>query len=228
MINYCKLIISISLCTFACSEIKAQEGVNIVNDGRELRLAGKVHTTSNESNYLINEWSKGSVKMTDGSEYKNLYLMYNVKNNILLFRGDQLQSLEFDKPVKEFTLINEDNNETVNRTFKNGFPAIDGGSAATFYEVLANGNTMLLKRTSKRLEETREAGSLIPTKRWEVIDIYYLSNKDGIVKLKRDKKSVLNALKEKSTETESYLSANKLNTKDDHDLIKLINYYNTL
>lgn len=205
-----------------------QPGVNFSANSEGLTVNGDLYKDMNGSPYLFNDWVKGNIQLDDGTIYNNLNLKYDQVRELLIFLADDNTSKRFSAPVKAFTLTNADDKEWPRITFRNGFKAIDGGNEKTYYEVLADGNTQLLKRTAKKIVDERAPGSLIISKQISATTRYYVNKGDRIIKIKKDKKSILEALSDKSSELETYIKHNNLNLKEDADLIKLIEYYNTL
>ncbi len=215
--------------TVAYKQTYAQQpGVNFSANSEGLTVNGDLYKDMNGSPYLFNDWVKGNIQLEDGTIYNNLNLKYDQVRELLIFLADDNTSKRFSAPVKAFTLTNADDKDWPRITFRNGFKAIDGGNEKTYYEVLADGNTLLLKRTEKKIVDERAPGSLIVSKQISATTKYYISSNNRISKIKKDKKSVLEVLGNKQSDLETYIKNNNLNLKEDADLIRLIEYYNTL
>jgi hypothetical protein len=226
-----KIIILFLPCvlTVAYKQSYAQQpGVNFSVNSEGLTVNGDLYKDMQGSAYLFNDWVKGNIQLEDGTIYNDLTLKYDQVRELLIFLADDNTSKRFSTPIKAFTLTNADDKNWPRITFRNGFKAIDGGNEKTYYEVLADGNTQLLKRTAKKIVDERAPGSLIISKQISATTKYYLNDSNKIVKIKKDKKSILEALNNKQTELETYIKNNNLNLKEDADLVKLIEYYNTL
>lgn len=180
------------------------------------------------SPYIYSEWVKSIVKMEDGTVYKDLKLNYNQQDDRPIFIADNKALQYFAKPVKEFTLYNITNQNQETKTFRNGFPKLDNATTSSFYEVLSEGKINLIKHTSKKLVEERGAGSINVSKQITESSKYYIGKGEQYTKIKKNKKSVLDVLKDKEEILSTYISANSLNLSEDADLVKLCNYYNTL
>lgn len=58
---------------------------------------------------------------------------------------------------------------------------------------------------------------------------YYLADRNGkLTKLKKDRRSLLQALGVKQTELEQYTRTNRLDLRKEQDMTKLVMYYNSL
>ncbi|MBP2832331.1 hypothetical protein J8281_09055 [Aquimarina sp. U1-2] len=92
--------------------------------------------------------------------------------------------------------------------------------------------TSLLLKAKKKIREGEEAastyGQSTPTAFVNDYE-YYIRTKDGkLSKIKLKKKDIVNVLKDKKDKLEEFASEKKLNFKKEKDVVKIINYYNTL
>ncbi len=86
-----------------------------------------------------------------------------------------------------------------------------------------------IKILSKAKEPTSSYETYFPPSYIDESEYYVITSKNpiaNIVKLK--KKDILNLLVDKMKEVESYVSKEKLNYKNEEDVIKIINFYNSL
>ncbi|WP_242926085.1 hypothetical protein [Pontibacter vulgaris] len=203
------------------------QGVNIAVDANDVNIMSSKPFGVEGSPYLYNTWSKGSVTLANGIVYDGMSLLFDQMKDELVFNADGNKRQLFMEPVHEFT-IQEPGNKASIRRFRNGFPAVDGESVKAFYEVLADGDTKLLKRSSKAIVEERSTSSHAKTKQIKESVKYYIATPDKMVKIKKDKKSVITALGTKQPELEAYITTNKLNVKNDADLTELVIYFNSL
>ncbi len=217
----CRLILAAFIVCVACGSAFAQFPIRDIQ-GRPVQA--KVYTDVKGTPYLQQDWATGSIKLINGSELSGIELLYDQVNDELIFKGENGQMQAFAQPVLEFT-IKTDNG---NRTFKKGYDAVDEATLNSFFEVLADGKTQLLKRTTKTIFEERPYGSASKVKTFSTNDAYYIAKANKPVKFRRDKKSVLLAFSDKADELDKYIKVNKLNLKDDADLTKLVTYYNEL
>lgn len=178
------------------------------------------------SPYFNPNWMQGDVKFKNGSTATQM-IIYDQIKDYLFAKGKVDELGQFDTPVAEFTIPAEDGTLTHFSSFSANGKFPDNA----FFQVLSNGKVKLLKRNLKSISESKgELGTAI-TKREVVDNIDYFLLIDGkTVKIKKDKKSVLQALSSsnKLMELDNYIANNNLNLKKDPDLIKLIAYYNTL
>ena len=176
--------------------------------------------------YLFENWTEGTVRLRNGKSYTIVQLKYNLLLDELFFKDIKTeQLLAFVIPVVEFKLNDKEKGSSL---FRNGYKAIDNQTEKSYYHVLFDGGTQLLKRTSKKINEEKPFNSASTIKSFEVLNFYYISNNTALIKIRKDKKSVLAALANQGDALEKYIQEKTLNIKNEEDLIQLIQYYNSL
>ncbi|WP_231862288.1 hypothetical protein [Rufibacter sp. DG15C] len=196
---------------------------------KDANYNGNSFTGVGGSPFLSDKWASGKVKLADGSNYTDLKLKYNVENNQVFLLTDNNEVKTFQFPVTEFTLSQGANEEKgQERVFRNGFPSIDDANAETYYEVLADGNTKLLKRTFKTIVAERSPSATTPTNVFKTKEKYYVLRDGEMVNTRTVKKSVLTTLSNKAVEIEKYMQLQKINMLDEKALAKIVTYYNSL
>ncbi|MBD3749553.1 MAG: hypothetical protein IE931_08660 [Sphingobacteriales bacterium] len=174
---------------------------------------------------LFAHWIPGDVKLDNGSSYQNIPLKYNLVDDILYFMNPKDSTmLEFVQPVKSFTL----KTLTGDLNYANGFPAVDGFKASSFYQILYDGKTKLLKKATKTVLENRPYNSAT-VERTFLDTVEYFTLQDGkTIKIRPSKKVLLELFGEKSNPMGDYLKKEKIDFKNDDDLIKVFKYYDSL
>lgn len=181
----------------------------------------KRYTNVKGSPYMLSDWATGSVKLRSGKTFDNMKLKYDQVADQVLFLSDNQKEMTFAEPVSEFALEG--------KAFRRGYPAADGASTDAFYEVLAEGKVSLLKRTSKKVIDEPAYNAASNVKSIRTNENYYLTVSNlELTKIKKDKKSVLGALPGNHAELEAFFKAERLDLKKETDMVKLVNYYNTL
>ncbi len=194
------------------------------NQGRVMMI--QKYTDVQGTPFLSDNWTKAIVRLKANGNFSNMQVKYDLVEDQLLFRDAKSdQPMEFIDQVLEFKLVADDGSSTV---YKKGFKASDGNTSNNFYQVLYDGGTQLLKRKVKKVIEDRPYNSAVTVKTFNEVETYYIAKANEPLKIKKDKKQILTALADHAAELEKYFQENKLNVKDDEDLIKLIAYYNTL
>jgi hypothetical protein len=175
------------------------------------------------SPYLYDDWVKGNVVFADNTATRNVELRYDVLDNVLVTKSKTGEENIFSDPVSEFTL-NILNKE---RLFKNGFTGGNGINNKTFFEVVYNGKTKILKREVKTILESKGYNTGTISRKIENSSIYYIAREDKSTEvIKNNEKSILTALGK--PELATYVKDNKLNLKNDADIVKLLTHYDTL
>lgn len=170
------------------------------------------------SELLYPNWRPGSAKIASGIVYSNINLKYNLYADEVYFLGKDSVSMKFISPVNEFHLEKD--------VFKNGYPTIKTFNNLSYYLVMVEGKTTLLKKLTKNIIEVKEFNSSITTKKIMDDKAYFLFVDGKISQVKNDKSAFLEALVDKKETIDKYLKTNKINFKKDEDLIVLINAYN--
>lgn len=226
--KYTKLLMGIALVIlFAQTQTKAQGMFTQDVNGSPIRE--KKYVDVNGSPYLIDTWEKAVVQLDNGQTY-NVDVKYDLVADELTFRSNKGDSLTFVKPVKEFKLAYINNNKNETHIFRSGFPSTGAKTTEkSFYEVLYDGGTKLLKKQAKSIwTESTSYGTATQTKNITPRTTYFVAKEGKMLPLKLDRKSVISALADKSSQVEQYIKENKLEVKNDEDLIKVFAYYNSL
>ncbi|MDB5206830.1 MAG: hypothetical protein JWR72_1905 [Flavisolibacter sp.] len=185
------------------------------------------HTNVEGTELLYPEWCAGVVKTKDGNALRGLKLKYNQLEDRLYYINSSSVSMMFVTPIKEFA-IGDSLLGIKNRVFRNGFPVTGKFKNETYFEVLADGKIILLKKTIKNIIESKDYNSPVTKKQIIDDDQYYLYNDGQMFLVKKDKAAIASVLKSKAPGMEAYIAANKLNLKKEKDLINLVTYCNSL
>ena len=218
-----KFICVCCLCLF-CLNVNSQ----VFEDANGKPILERKYTGVQGSPYLSETWIKGEVKLTNGDTYKDIDLKYDLLVGELFFKNAQNEMMSFVIPVKEFKLSRQGDNEVKSMFFRNGYKPADGGTLQTFYQVLSDGETALLKRLAKRVAEVKPYGSATTIKTIEEVQSYYIIKNGLPVKVKKDKKTMLAMLGDYNSELLAFIKENKLTLKAETDLVSVMNYYNSL
>ena len=205
--------------------VTAQE---LVKDANGRPIFARQYTDVQGSPYFSDSWLRGDVKLANGESYKNMNLMYDQVSDELLFKNSKNETMSFKIPVSEFRLINTSANVPETILFRRGYKPADGNTEKDFYQVLCDGETLLLKRWSKKVVESKPYSSASVIKTFEQVQVYYLV-KGGIpVRFRREKKALLEVLSDYSSQLANFIESNNLNLKTEAGLMSLVAYYNSL
>ncbi|MBC8051555.1 MAG: hypothetical protein H7Y13_00665 [Sphingobacteriaceae bacterium] len=210
------------------STVGFPNGALLNSDGHRIFL-GKNKLDASKSAFLYTEWLPGTVKLENQTQYTDLKILYDQLNDRLLFCTEETQPQEFLEKVQEFSLPMIKELGIPKRIFRNGYPAYNNFTASSYYEVLVDRKTKLLKKTVKSIVEEAPPGSIIRSKHIkEVSTQYFLVTNNKLIRIKKDKNFVLSSLKDSTSQIENYVNNNHPDLKKEDDIIKLIIYYNTL
>lgn len=214
MKNFARLVFTTILFA-AVSTAKAQFYQDVKGTAIKENSSGDIEG----SPYLTDTWADGWVVVDKGT-YNNLKLKYDLKDDVLIFAGKDNTPMSFAETVKEFNIDG--------RSFASGFPPAGPLLKNAFYEVLADGNVKLLKHYAKRVQETKTYGAAAVNREYSLTETYFILKDGKMIPVKPDKRSLLEALNDKTAQLDAYLKTNKVNFKNDAALGKLVDYYNTL
>lgn len=201
-------------------QVKAQEYTYVDREGKDIRKYRPTPENISGTPFLVDKWLDGTVVNSKGVTFNNVRLKFDVYNDKLLYAETNNEALEFPENIKKFTLNN--------MVFINGLPSVDTLSELSYYQLLADGKTKLLRHPAKHIVESKGYGSSMTNYRFDDMQVLYIYKDVKMIAIKQDKKSVLAVLADKETEMNNYLANHKVNFKNNADLTALIAYYNTL
>ena len=204
--------------------------ISLLGDDRGVLIRANRYNDVQGTPYLNEDWQSGLLKVSAEKSFRLSKMRFNALQNQV-----EYQYLEnVYEPTTEFDsfILNDRNDEgqVQERHFKKGFAAIDENTDKTFYEVLHDGQTKLLAKTFIRINEYAEPLSTNRVKRFaKVVVLYlYLPTTNQLVKIKKDKKSVLEAFNSSTDALTQFVSEKKLKLRSEKEIITLCSYYDTL
>ncbi|OKL40636.1 hypothetical protein [Pontibacter flavimaris] len=219
------LALSLLACGLSYMDAAAQYTLTTDMEARPIHEYNTISMTG--SPYLHPDWAEGAISLSNGTTYQGINIMYDQVKDVILFKNKDDQVMELIEPVKEFSISYIQNNEKVNKTFRKGYSS-EGVTPDAFLEVLADGKTTLLKRTTKNVFDRKGYSSATIEREVQESQDYYVANSNKLLKVKKSKGSLLAALPGKADELQSYIKTNSLNLRNDSDMAKLVAYYNSL
>ncbi len=208
-----KQLFSLTLLFLTAASLRSFSQGQYLQDVNGRPILETQYTHVEGSPYLFTDWTQGVVKLKNGTTYKDIPLKYDQVAEELLFSHNG-QALTFVDPVVEFR-------------FKDG-PLFRSGYGTGFYEILSDGGTKLIRRRFKQISESKEYNSASVTKKFLELESLYIVKGGELIKIRKDKKSVLAALGDKAEQLESHIRSEKLNLKNEAAIASLVDYYNTL
>lgn len=169
--------------------------------------------------YLFKDYQKAFVKFANGS-VTPFEIKYDQLADEVVVKSANGQDLGFTDPVLEFKFADS------KRLFRNNFASVGKNTEKTYYEVLFDGRYKFLKRAAKTTIEFKQYNG--PTvRKVEEDNSFYVMRPNGIPEqVKLNDKSILSTLR--IPELDAYAKANKLNLKNEADVVKLLTYADSL
>lgn len=167
--------------------------------------------------YLNADWTRGTVKAKhNGKTYELAKTRYDAYKDELEYEENQ-KPYRFGKEITEFT--------SDGKLFRSGFTALDNLTLASFYEVIYDGKVKLLKRYPTRIQSEKPYNSATEIRRFVKEEAFFLYKDHKTYRLKKDKKSLLEALGDKQADLEAFIKDQKLKLSKEEDILKVIEKY---
>ncbi|MBL0134370.1 MAG: hypothetical protein IPP79_10350 [Chitinophagaceae bacterium] len=174
------------------------------------------------SPFFIDDWSKGVIYMKDGSKADKFLLKLDALRNELIFLHDG-QILSVVNPVKEFVLMPSDTKQLL---FRCGFPAFERYDENSFYQVLQDGPTSLLKMNRKSIKESTAFNQGLK-KEYILNETYYIVKPGRApIRIKKDKSSLLEALGDGDGKLPAWMSKNGNRCRSEDDMAAVVKIFN--
>jgi hypothetical protein len=176
------------------------------------------------SAYLHKGFSPAHITVNN-QKYLNQNVRLNLATNTVSFETNGVEKVP-KGVVNRIEFIDLVKNQ--NTVFRNGFPEINKNTTQTYYQVLDSGkNILLLKHIGLTLKETRQYGSSSTQKGYQQVKTFYVFSQNKLEQIKKID-VLLDAMKDKRPEIETFISTNKIKAAKEDDLKRLIAYYNKL
>jgi hypothetical protein len=190
-------------------------------------LGESVYHDVGGSPFVLVDWADGVVRFSSGRVANQFKIKFNaVKNQInLQFQGS---SFVTESKVKEFVLYTSVGGNKDSLNFKKGYPPYESANEETFYQVLVQGKTDLVKLHLKIISEEPQIATKIVYRRVRDEPQYFLVVNKTMIKLPQDKLFVAEKFPDHQADIQKYISDQQMKFRDNTDFIKLIQYYNSL
>ncbi|MCF0056712.1 hypothetical protein [Dyadobacter sp. CY356] len=142
----------------------------------------EVQYTSDNSPYLTQEWYRGLVRDKSGKPYDGVLLNYNMAKDEIVYKNDS-SAYVLGPEIMEFNIPTG----TALYTFKRGFPGAAGLTDKSFYQVLYDGNTKLLKHFKKSGSNAAEESLYIL--KGDKLNPIQLKDRNSFLKVLSDEKN---------------------------------------
>jgi hypothetical protein len=184
-------------------------------------IAGSVY---DQSDYQL-----AKITLKDGRVYNDVKTRINLLEQEVNFIASNGQEGFLGKGMASEIAYIDSQKETQDiKIFQCGFPPIDNQNRISFYQILFNGKTSLLKSVYKSIQERNNEMSGERFKEFATYENIYLLKEGTMSRIKKDKSSILAIFQDKKEAIAKYIEAQKLNLKNEAHLIDLVKYYNSL
>jgi hypothetical protein len=184
-------------------------------------IAGSVY---DQSDYQL-----AKITLKDGRVYNDVKTRINLLEQEVNFIASNGQEGFLGKGMASEIAYIDSQKETQDiKIFQCGFPPIDNQNRISFYQILFNGKTSLLKSVYKSIQERNNDMSGERFKEFATYENMYLLKDGTMVRIKKDKSSIIALLQDQNQAIKKYIDEQKLNLKNEAHLIDLVKYYNSL
>lgn len=211
----------------AYSQVPTGQIMSFSDDGLTYVNLNK-KTAPTEGSYFIHDsWNAGIITLYSGAKIKNYPFKYNMQRNQIEIKTlDDIKVLPVSD-AKEFVWITKSGKREY---FLNCYE-FDGNAKTGFYKVISQGNASLLKYTNVLLMEANynaamDAGS--QSKRYTRKEDYFVHMGTSFKKVRTRKNTILEIFEDKSESVENFAKQNRLKYKNEEDLAKIFDYYNSI
>jgi hypothetical protein len=177
--------------------------------------------------FLLKDWSDGVVVFSSGRVVKQFKLRFDcVRNRLMLqFEGT---SFAAESQVKAFTIYTKSGKNKDSLCFRKGFPAVDGQTEETFYQVLLDKKATLLCLFSKTVLVDKQVVQQGNNRRLEDKESYYLLQDGKMTLLPKNKNELAELLPAHADTMKQFVGQQSFRMDKPEDYVKIIGRYNEL
>ena len=179
--------------------------------------------------YLEESWQVGDIFLKDGNALKRTPLKYDLEHNTMEIYTKRGVKILYSDKIKQFSWTNTHGitQHYVNTDLFESKEDIPAG----FFEIITEGHYSLVNKkdieyVKPNYSEIHDAGN--KNGRYVHSDKYFYIVGNKVYKLPKSKKSFLGIFGDKSAKVAAYMKENKFGHKDQYELRKIFEYYNSL
>ncbi len=216
----------------------ATSGHIALNDKRQYPVSNHfIENNSDKNNYtytvgtpfFIEAYKSANIKLKTGRVFANVKARIDLVIQETYFTSVNGIEINIEPGmVKEITLFDTTDKEVTIYKLQTGFPPIDMKNGNNFYLLLVEGKCNFVKSIFKKETQRKDVMFGEVQKDYETFEEYYLFAHGEMKKLKRDKNFILAEFSDKQVQVSQFMETHKLNIKNNDQLVRLIEYYNTL
>ncbi len=179
--------------------------------------------------YLDNDWQVGDILLKDGQAIKQTPLKYDLEHNTMEIYTKQGVKILYSDKIKQFSWTNT--HGISQRYVNTDLFKTDEDIPAGFFEIITEGPYTLVNKKNieyikPNYSEIHDAGN--KNGRYVHSDKYYYITNNKVFKLPKGKNAFLSIFGDKSAKVAAFMKENKFGHKDQYQLRKIFEYYNSL
>lgn len=183
----------------------------------------------NGSPYLFPEFKYATIELADGRKYANVKARLNLVEHEVNFIASNGEEGYIGKGMVRTISINDTTKQGIKTySFQTGFPKTENQTIIHFYQVLVNGKISLLKSINKNIEERLNELSGEKSKEFAVRENLYIQVSGELKRIKKEAEFFIAMMADQQKVVKNYIDIKKINCKNEAQIIKLIDFYNTL
>lgn len=212
--------ILMSLFSVVCLMASAQ--AQFVQDINGRVVSEVTYTDVEGSPYLFEDWHTGIVRAVKNDKvFDNLKMRYDAYKDEVEYENDG-KLYRLGAEIMDFTLPTGD----ALYEFRRGFPAIGDQTANSFYRILSDGTTKVLKRYEMKMREEKAYNSATVTKRFTLDEQLYVLKDDTMYPVKtNDRKGIMKLVDDEKNLMNYVIKEEQLNFRTEDDIVKLLEEY---
>lgn len=189
------------------------------------RLGAVIEHETFRKKFINQQFSPGTVMFTNSPVRYPAQLIFDEFNNKLYFLKDQ-NIMEYNNPVKEFTMMLIREGDSTWFTFRSTYPAVNKNTSETFYQVIVDGKYQLLKCTAKTNLLYKDE-DLPEERRNPIKEMMYATFPDNtIMEIREGRENLLTQVPNYGDTIKKVVEEHKLKLNKDKQLVKLFELLN--
>ncbi len=173
---------------------------------------------------LFGDWKAGIVRFNSGRSTDQFKIKFDcIQHKLLLqFNGSAFST---ESKVKEFVLKSSSSDTML---FRNGFPAFEKETEASYYQVLYQGHSMLLCLHFKEVVYEGQLVAKTVYRRIKDVNRLIVYQKGQMFEIKGDKLLIPESFPANKEALQQFIAEQGLKFRDHSDYIKLIRFYDSI
>ncbi len=217
--------------SFLSIHVQAQYPMEIIDVSRATRdvLYGERFKDILGSPFTTENWIIGELIDNKGTAYSNVMYKYDAYNDEIVLKTQDEQVFVLGKTqVADFKYTNN------GKQFHYTKVRISEVEAIRYMRIIHSGKIKMYEKTSKEIQKEQSTyngygGGYSPQDEFAEKITYYLKKDDeSILKIDLKTKNILKALDDKEDEIKEFVKKNKINVKEEKDLVNLLTFYDSL